>query len=90
MEIARAANRLAALSSDEDTEDDGEPSSGPTAQTAETEAEELLIEKKRAVKRKFTEEMLIGPCGLDRLYETFPKKCRMRGRGYEVHQLFCH
>lgn len=96
MDVAKASSRLASFSSDEETEDDGEPTmaqdGAPTAGNgaAATDSagqpliEELLIEKKRAAKRKFTEDMLIGPCGLDRMYETFPNKCRMRGRGYEV------
>jgi hypothetical protein len=46
--------------------------------------EELILQKKRIAKRKFTEEMLIGPCGIKRVYDTFPKKCRFRGKGYEV------
>jgi hypothetical protein len=83
---------LPSFSSGEETEDDGDPQAqgagaggaGPEPLKEGPAAEELLVEKKRAVKRKFTEDMLIGPCGLNRLYGTFPKKCHMRGRGYEV------
>lgn len=87
MEIEKPLNRLSALSSDEETEDDGGQTTAPAAEPLKEGGpapEELLVEKKRAIKRKFTEDMLIGPCGLDRLYDTFPKKVKMRGRGYEV------
>jgi hypothetical protein len=46
---------------------------------------ELLV-KKRAQKRRFTEEMLVGQCGLDRIYKTFPSKAKFRGKGYEASQ----
>jgi hypothetical protein len=96
---------LPSFSSDEETEDDnsnqaqgqglrgaeaGSGGAGPEPLNEGPAADELLVEKKRAVKRKFTEDMLIGPCGLNRLYETFPKKCRMRGRGYEVRYIYTH
>lgn len=100
---AKHTNRLADLSSDEETEDDGDQQRAPLAAQVTgaapageagtplegAVAEELLVEKKRAAKRKFTEDMLIGPGGLSRLYETFPIKCKMRGRSTEV-VLYAH
>ena len=93
--MERPYQRSSLLSSDEETEDAGDHSpmgegkaEGEGTNDTPPATEELLVEKKRATKRKFTEDMLVGPCGLRRLYDTFPEKCRMRGRGYEVSYSF--
>ncbi len=95
----KGPSRLEAYSSAEDTEDDNmsatltgrdsAPDNIKSADGKKSEVKEeitLQLEKKRAVKRRFTEEVLLTPYGLDRVRESFPKNCRFRGRGYEVCQ----
>jgi hypothetical protein len=50
-------------------------------------AEELLRKKPKVTRRVFTEEMLVSNLGIDLIYQTFPRTCRLRGRGYEAADL---
>lgn len=93
--VKPSASRLDTFSSGEETEDDGGaalsqlgPPASAELQDEKAVADELIYEKKRAAKRKFSEDMLVGPCGLSRMYETFPRSCRFRGRGFEVVNCF--
>lgn len=43
--------------------------------------------KQRRKAPVFTENHLLGANGLSLVYETFPDKCRFRGRGYEAKDL---
>jgi hypothetical protein len=49
----------------------------------EKPTEELLKTKKKRVTRPFNEELLLSNLGIRKIYETFPKKCRYRGKGHE-------
>ena len=74
---------------DETTFSDAETDDDPPATAAATEGEpkeevELLKKKPRQTARKFTEEVLVGPEGIRRVYEEFPKLCKFGGRGHEV------
>jgi hypothetical protein len=55
--------------------------------TTEQPTEELLRKKPRVARKTFTEEMLVSRNGIDLIYETFPKTCRLRGRGFEAADL---
>lgn len=74
---------------DEATFSDAETVDDPPVPAAATEGEpkeevELLKKKPRQTARKFTEEVLVGPDGIRRVYEEFPKLCKFGGRGHEV------
>lgn len=57
---------------------------GSKGETNDENGVKLLMQKKRSAKRRFGEEDLLGAAGMDRVYGTFPKKCKFRGRGFEV------
>jgi hypothetical protein len=47
-----------------------------------------IVRKTKSNKRKiFSEEMLCSPEGIQDIIESFPQKCKFRGRGYEREDL---
>lgn len=76
---------------EEENSDDGdEKGSGKKEKLKEGEGEETNTEQLKTTKRKrktFTEQVLTGNDGLERIYENFPNKCQFRGRGSEEHDI---
>eukprot|EP01041_Mallomonas_annulata_P013489 gene13489-28595_t len=79
------------LSDQEDTEDEAleksKEKNKPTDGKVTEEPVEELKRKKARTAKKFTEDILIGRDGIQRIYEEFPKACKFRGRGFEASDL---
>jgi TIMELESS-interacting protein len=60
------------------------------ASSDNTKEDEILITKEKnkgSTRIYFNEDLLCSEEGLPKIYETFPKKCKFRGRGYETADL---
>jgi hypothetical protein len=49
--------------------------------------EKIQCKEKKAKRKVFPEELLCSSGGMREIYETFPQKCRFRGRGHETADL---
>ena len=79
-------------SSDEETDDDSENGKDDNKEGGEkTEGDEpepeIILKKKVKVGKNFSEEILCGAEGLNRIYEEFPKVFQFRGKGHEASDL---
>jgi hypothetical protein len=56
-----------------------------SGKTGSTEPEvEILKTKKAKHVKPFSEDLLLGPHGLDKIYNEFPLRCKYQGRGTEL------
>eukprot|EP00600_Ochromonadales_sp_CCMP1393_P006729 CAMPEP_0174965678 /NCGR_PEP_ID=MMETSP0004_2-20121128/6567_1 /TAXON_ID=420556 /ORGANISM="Ochromonas sp., Strain CCMP1393" /LENGTH=306 /DNA_ID=CAMNT_0016214537 /DNA_START=38 /DNA_END=958 /DNA_ORIENTATION=+ len=90
----------ALVASDDDTEDDENPTTNPNDmgdapadasgdinEEGDIVADELVVKKKARNSKPFTEDVLTLPDGLQRIYEEFPVSCKFRGRGSEARDI---
>lgn len=75
-----------------DNEDSDDDTIQRDKESDEKNKENAELELKLATKRPrnlkpVNEDLLIGPDGLNRIYQEFPELCRFRGRGNEKQDL---